>query len=156
MAPGRRSPGIWNQVLLDTVREERLSVPRLTRAFALLNAAQADAGGAAWDCKYAFWSPRPVNAIRDLGLDHTFTSFLATPPFPSYISGHATYSAASAQVLSHLFPARTAEFHVKAEEAAMSRLYGGIHFRSDNEVGLEVGTKVGRAVVERARIDGAT
>jgi membrane-associated phospholipid phosphatase len=148
-------PGIWNQILLDTVREERLSTPRIARDFALLNVAQADAGNAAWDCKYMFWSPRPLNAIRDLGLDPTFTSFLPTPVFPSYISGHSTYSAAASEVLSYLFPARATGFKAKAQEAAVSRLYGGIHYKSDNEVGLQVGTKVGQAAVARARQDGA-
>jgi hypothetical protein len=149
-------PGIWNQILLDTVREERLSAPRVARAFALLNVAQSDAGTAAWDAKYAYWSPRPVNAIRDLGLDPNFKSFLPTPTFPSYISGHSTYSAAASEVLSFLFPARAADFKAKAQEAAVSRLYGGIHYRSDNEVGLQVGTKVGQFTVDHARHDGAT
>ncbi|HEX2046367.1 MAG TPA: DM13 domain-containing protein [Acidimicrobiales bacterium] len=148
-------PGIWNQILLDTVREERLSTPQVARAFALLNVAQADAGNAAWDCKYAFWSPRPVNAIRDLGLDPNFRSFLPTPPFPSYISGHSTYSAAASEVLSYLFPSRAADFKAKAEEAAVCRLYGGIHYRSDNDVGLQVGSQVGQLVLARARQDGA-
>ncbi len=149
-------PGIWNQILLDTVREERMSTPRVARAFALLNVAQSDAGETAWDCKYTFWSPRPVNAIRDLGLDPNFKSFLPTPIFPSYISGHSTYSAAASEVLAYLFPARAADFKAKAQEAAVSRLYGGIHYRSDNEVGLQVGSKVGQLTVARARQDGAT
>jgi membrane-associated phospholipid phosphatase len=148
-------PGIWNQILLDTVREERLSTPRIARDFALLNVAQSDAGVAAWDCKYQFWSPRPLNAIRDLGLDPSFTSFLPTPVFPSYISGHSTYSSAASEVLAYLFPAKAADFKAKAQEAAISRLYGGIHYKSDNEVGLQVGTKVGQATVARARQDGA-
>jgi membrane-associated phospholipid phosphatase len=148
-------PGIWNQILLDTVREERLSTPRIARDFALLNVAQSDAGVAAWDCKYMFWSPRPVNAIRDLGMDPAFTSFLPTPNFPSYISGHSTYSSAASEVLSYLFPAKAADFKAKADEAAISRLYGGIHYKSDNDVGLQVGTKVGQATVARARQDGA-
>jgi membrane-associated phospholipid phosphatase len=148
-------PGIWNQILLDTVRDQRLSTPRIARDFALLNAAQSDAGVAAWDCKYAFWSPRPINAIRDLGLDPTFTSYLPTPVFPSYISGHSTYSGASAEVLSYLFPEKAADFKAKAQEAGISRLYGGIHYKADNEVGLQVGAKVGQAVVARARQDGA-
>jgi membrane-associated phospholipid phosphatase len=148
-------PGIWNQILLDTVREERLSTPRIARDFALLNVAQSDAGVAAWDCKYMFWSPRPVNAIRDLGLDPSFTSFLPTPVFPSYISGHSTYSSAASEVLSFLFPAKAADFKAKASEAAISRLYGGIHYKSDNDVGLQVGAKVGQATVARARQDGA-
>lgn len=149
-------PGIWNQILLDTVREERMSTPRIARDFALLNVAQADAGGAAWDCKYQFWSPRPLNAIRDLGLDPEFTSYLPTPVFPSYISGHSTYSAAASEVLGYLFPAQAADFTARAQEAAVSRLYGGIHYKSDNDVGLQVGTKVGQATVARARQDGAT
>jgi membrane-associated phospholipid phosphatase len=148
-------PGIWNQILLDTVREERLSTPRIARDFALLNVAQADAGNAAWDCKYQFWSPRPVNAIRDLGLDPNFTSFLPTPVFPSYVSGHSSYSAAAAEVLGYLFPDKAADFKAKAQEAAISRLYGGIHYKSDNDVGLQVGTKVGLATVAHARQDGA-
>jgi membrane-associated phospholipid phosphatase len=148
-------PGIWNQILLDTLKRYRTSLPHQARAFALMNVAQSDAGVAAWDCKYAFWSPRPVNAVRDLGLDAQFQSFLPTPVFPSYISGHSTYSAASAEVLAHLFPAQAKEFRARAEEAAQSRLLGGIHFRSDNEAGLTVGTKVGRLVVEWARQDGA-
>jgi hypothetical protein len=148
-------PGIWNQILLDTVRDERLSTPRIARSFALLNVAQSDAGEAAWDAKYTYWSPRPVNAIRDLGLDPNFKSFLPTPIFPSYISGHSTYSAAAAEVLAYVFPSRTADFKAKAQEAAISRLYGGIHYRSDNEVGLQVGAKVGQAVVARAQHDGA-
>jgi membrane-associated phospholipid phosphatase len=149
-------PGLWNQILLDTVREERLSTPRIARDFALLNVSQADAGAAAWDAKYAYWSPRPVNAIRDLGLDPNFKAFLPTPMFPSYISGHSTYSAAASEVLGFLFPAKAADFKAQAQEAAVSRLYGGIHYTSDNEVGLQVGTKVGQFVVARARQDGAT
>jgi membrane-associated phospholipid phosphatase len=149
-------PGIWNQILLDTVRDQRLSTPRIARDFALLNVAQSDAGEAAWDCKYQFWSARPINAIRDLGLDPNFTSYLPTPVFPSYISGHSTYSAASAEVLAYLFPDKAADFKAKAQEAGMSRLYGGIHYKADNEVGLQVGAKVGQATVARARQDGST
>ena len=53
---------------------------------------------------------RRVRADRDLGLDPSFTSFLPTPVFPSYISGHSTYSAAAAEVLGYLFPAKAPEF----------------------------------------------
>jgi membrane-associated phospholipid phosphatase len=148
-------PGIWNQILLDTVRTERLSTPRIARDFALLNMAQSDAGEAAWDAKYQYWSPRPINAIRDLGLDPNFTSYLPTPVFPSYISGHSTYSGAAAEVLAYLFPAKADDFRAKAQEAGISRLYGGIHYKSDNEVGLKVGATVGQTVVARARQDGA-
>ncbi|HEX3621051.1 MAG TPA: phosphatase PAP2 family protein [Acidimicrobiales bacterium] len=149
-------PGHWNQIALDTVRPLKLSTPALTRTFALLNIALSDAGNAAWDTKYAYWSPRPINAIRDLGIDPTFTPYIRpTPSFPSYISGHSTYSSAASQVLGYLFPDQAKSFDSMAQEAAMSRLYGGIHFRTDNEVGFTVGTKVGQQVVDKARQDGA-
>lgn len=146
-------PGLWNQVGLSLVREERLSTPRAARAFALLNVAMSDAAVAVWDAKYTFWSPRPDTAIRDLGLDRGWKPFLKTPFFPSYVSGHSMFSAAAAEVLAYLFPERAKEFRARAREAAMSRLYGGIHFRSDNEVGLRMGRELGRLVVKRAKRD---
>jgi hypothetical protein len=147
-------PGIWNQITLDEVKKGRYSTPRIARDFALLNVAEADAGVAAWDTKYAYWSPRPVNAIRDLGLDPEFKSFLPTPIFPSYMSGHSTYSGAAAEVLAYEFPARAEQFRAMANEAGMSRLYGGIHYMSDNVAGLNVGAKIGKQVIDRARADG--
>ena len=148
-------PGLWNQVALAQVSQSRLSTPRSARVFALLNTAMEDAGIAIWDAKYAYWSPRPVNAIRELGLDRGFKPYLKTPSFPSYVSGHSGFSAAAAEVLAHLFPDLAARFRAKAREAAMSRLYGGIHFRSDNDEGLRLGREVGDLVVKRARTDGA-
>ena len=148
-------PGLWNQVGLNLVRENRLSTPRAARALALLNVAMSDAAVMVWDAKYAFWSPRPDTAIRDLGLDPDWKPFLKTPFFPSYVSGHSAFSAAAAEVLAYLFPDRAREFRARAREAAMSRLYGGIHFRSDNEAGLRMGRELGQLVVKRAKRDGA-
>lgn len=148
--------GHWNQIALDVVKKQQLSNPRVARTFALLNVALSDAGNAAWDTKYAYWSPRPMNAIRSLGLDPEFVPYVRpTPSFPSYISGHSTYSSSAAAVLDYLFPDQARNFDAMAQEAASSRLYGGIHFRSDNEVGFMVGTKVGQQVVDRARQDGS-
>jgi len=149
-------PGHWNQIALDVVKKQQQSTPRVARTFALLNVALADAGNAAWDAKYAYWSPRPMNAIRDLGLDPGFVPYVRpTPSFPSYVSGHSTYSAAAAGVLDYLFPDQARSFDAMAQEAALSRLYGGIHFRSDNEAGFALGTKVGQLVVDKARQDGS-
>jgi membrane-associated phospholipid phosphatase len=122
---------------------------------AALNAGEADAAIAVWDTKFTYWSPRPLNAMRSLGIDPTWTSFLPTPIFPSYVSGHAGFSGAAAVILSYFFPTEAATFEAKAQEAALSRLYGGIHYRSDNEVGLDLGHKVGQAVVDRVKQDGA-
>lgn len=157
-AGGQGTPlpaGVWDQVMLAYVPDQRLSVPRQTRVFALLNTAMDDAGIAAWDAKYAYWSPRPENAIRDLGLDRRWEPYLDTPFFPSYVSGHSTYSGAAGQVLAHLFPDDAKLWEAKADEAGISRLYGGIHFRSDNVHGLRMGREIGRLAVQRAEQDGA-
>ena len=103
---------------------------------------------ACWDAKYAYWSLRPVSAIQRL-VAPDWLPYLTTPPFPSYVSGHATTSGAASTVLSSYFPSRAGDLAALAEEAARSRLYGGIHFRTDNEVGLALGRQVGQ-VAERA------
>jgi membrane-associated phospholipid phosphatase len=84
-----------------------------------------------------------------------FKTILGIPNFPGYTSGHSTFSAAAATVLGHIFPAEAAQCDAWAEEAALSRLYGGIHFRFDAEVGLEQGRRVGSYSVAVARVDGA-
>jgi membrane-associated phospholipid phosphatase len=147
-------PGIWNRMALSYVQRSDMSTPQAARALGLLNVALGDAAIAVWHAKYTWWSPRPENSIRDLGLDPDWKPALRTPPFPSYVSGHATFSGAASEVLSYLFPAHADVFRAKAEEAALSRLYGGIHFRSDNEVGLSVGRRVGGLVLQRAHRDG--
>jgi membrane-associated phospholipid phosphatase len=78
-----------------------------------------------------------------------FLSHLLTPAFPSYVSGHASVSGAAAIVLAHVFPEKTDWLRAQALEAAESRLLGGIHYRSDNDAGLELGREVGRRVIER-------
>ncbi|MGH2703709.1 MAG: phosphatase PAP2 family protein, partial [Actinomycetota bacterium] len=148
-------PGLWNQIAQHYAARAGLDAPRAARLFALLNVALADAGVAVWDAKYTWWSPRPVNAIRDLGLDPDWRPYLPTPSFPSYVSGHSGYSAAAAEVLAHIFPSQAKVLRAKAEEAAISRLYGGIHFRSDNEAGRRLGRRIGQLAVERSRRDGA-
>lgn len=156
-AGGQGTPlpaGVWMNVLLAYLRNELPTRPRAERTLALAAVAMSDAGVAAWDTKFAYWDPRPQNGIRDAGLDKSWEPYIDTPFFPSYISGHATYSGAAAEVLAYLFPEDAADFRAKAQEASNSRLWGGIHWRTDNEVGVAVGEKVGALVVERARTDG--
>jgi membrane-associated phospholipid phosphatase len=148
-------PGLWNQVALVYLNEAKLSTPRAARVLASLNVSQHDAAVAVWDAKFTYWSARPMNAIRDLGLDPSWRPLVTTPSFPGYVSGHSGYSAAAADVLSYFFPANAATFQAKAEEAAISRLYAGIHPRIDNDDGAVLGHKVGAAVVARAEGDGA-
>jgi membrane-associated phospholipid phosphatase len=148
-------PGVWIRVVLKRLRGERMSTPRTARIFALLNIAMADAGVAAWDAKYIYWYPRPENGIRDSGIDPDWKPYIETPFFPAYVSGHSTYSAAAAEVMSYLFPEEAETWHARAREAGISRIYGGIHWPVDNEHGLAMGLRIGRLVVERAEQDGA-
>ena len=156
-AGGQGTPlpaGVWMNVLLAYLRDQVPTEPHAERTLALAAVAMSDAGVASWDAKYAYWDPRPQNGVRDSGIDKNWDPYIETPFFPSYISGHATYSGAAAEVLTYLFPEDAAQFNAKADEASNSRLWGGIHWRADNEVGLAVGRKVGALVVERAKTDG--
>jgi hypothetical protein len=148
-------PGRWIKVTLAYLRDRPpMSEARVARLFALLNVAMSDAGIAAWDAKYEWWVTRPENAIRDLGLDPDFEPYLQTPFFPAYVSGHAAYSGAAAEVLGYLFPEDEDIWDRRAKEAADSRVYGGIHYPMDGE-GVPMGEQVGKLVVARARADGA-
>lgn len=120
---------------------------------------------ACWDEKFRSNRIRPETAIRKF-LDPQWKPLLQTPPFPEYLSGHSTISSASAEVLTHFFgenfhykdtvevrfglPAREfSSFHQAAEEAAISRLYGGIHFMDAIENGLTQGSLVGKWVLNQ-------
>jgi len=140
-------PGHWNVIALDLIRAADWSTLQATRALAALNTAQADAFIACWDAKYAYWTLRPVTAIRNL-VDPAWSSYIVTPPFPSYVSGHSTTSGAASTVLAAFFPDRATELRAMAEEAAISRLYGGIHFHSDNEAGLVLGRRIGEVTAK--------
>ena len=141
-------PGHWMRIAMELVVRDQLSLAATARLLAHLSMAQADAFIACWDAKFTYWSGRPT------GLIPGFASTIITPNFPSYTSGHSTLSGASAEVLSAFFPADAVTLEAQSEEAAVSRLYGGIHWRSDNEVGLEVGRRIGQLAVQRATGDG--
>jgi hypothetical protein len=116
-------PGTWNQIAIELVRKAKLG----DRATA-----------------------RPVTAAKTL-LNKEFKPAILTPPFPSYVSGHAAFSGAAAEILGAYLPHERQELARMAEEAAMSRLLGGIHFRHDNEDGLALGRAVARKVLEKYR-----
>jgi hypothetical protein len=123
--------------------------PRAARIYALKSVAGYDAFVACWEAKYTYWGIRPYQ------YDTTFKHTLGMPPFPGYPSGHATTSSAVATVLAYFFPEDEQLFKIKAQECAESRFEGGIHFRTDNTVGLEMGQKIGEQVIKRAKADGA-
>jgi membrane-associated phospholipid phosphatase len=139
-------PGHWNQIAIDEAKKAGLGANATAQLFAKLNIALADAFLAAWECKYYYWTARPITVSGPL-LGTPLQPALLTPPFPSYVSGHAAFSGAAARVLGQAFPARAAALETMAEEAAMSRLYAGIHFRHDNEDGLALGRRVAEKVL---------
>ena len=143
-------PGHWNDIAAEHIRDARFSEVRAARAFALLNMVEHNASIACWDTKFFYFNARPSQ------LDPSIKTGTGVPNFPAYVSGHSTYSGAAARLLSYLFPAYTVDFEAMAEEAAMSRLYAGIHYRKDSMVGLDLGHDVGDHLVENfAKLDGA-
>jgi membrane-associated phospholipid phosphatase len=166
-------PGAWNQIAGTVIEQKSLPLEKATRLMALLNIALADSAIAAWDAKYWFVIWRPQDAIhfadqdadpRTKG-DPTWESYLKTPNHPSYVSGHSTFSSAAATVLAGFFGSDQIKFSYEgdksqvktlrsywsfssaAREAGRSRVLGGIHFQFDNAAGLELGEKIGKAVL---------
>lgn len=143
-------PGLWMRMALDALPpwSSTMDVGAMLDTLALLATTMHDALVHCWKVKLRDWSERPVTAIRRT-LDPAFTPLLVTPGFPAYVSGHACASGAAAEVLTKRLAQTGAVDHwqVKAEEAASSRLWGGIHFRSDNEEGLKLGRSVGLATL---------
>jgi hypothetical protein len=153
-------PGHWNSIAQIIAAAQGNTLEENARLFALLNIAMADAAICAWDAKYTFHFWRPVTAINYVEPELNWMSFIVTPPFPDYVSGHSTFSGAAATVIALFYDTEDLPFTTgsdflpgvyrsfptcldAAEEAAVSRLYGGIHFRSANEDGLQAGISIG-------------
>jgi membrane-associated phospholipid phosphatase len=142
----------WDEALHQKIFEYNihLNPPKAAMLYALTAVAAYDGFSACWDAKYAYWATRP---------DQYDTSFrpvlFFTPPFPGYPSGHAMMGGMMAELYSYFFPAEKALFMKKAKDGAESRFQGGIHFRSDNDAGLELGRKIGSLIVQKAKTDGA-
>lgn len=127
-----------------------LNPPRAARMYAIAAIGTYDGFVSCWDAKYTYWGTRPDQ------YDTTFHPILFfSPPFPGYPSGHAMVGGVMAELYSYFFPAERAYFQKRARDGAESRFQGGIHFRTDNEVGLEMGRKVGALIVQKVRGDGA-
>lgn len=142
-------PGHWNKFAKDFIIKYKMNPLRSARTFAYMNMAIMDAGISCWDAKYYYHYPRPIQTIPG------FKVILGTPNFPSYTSGHSTFSAAGAAVLSYIFPNEAASCEKWALEAAESRIYGGIHYRFDAEAGITQGKNVARYTIDIAKLDGA-
>ena len=123
--------------------------PRVARIYAAVNVAFYDVFTACWDAKYAYWGIRPDQ------YDSTYKPLMQSPPFPGYPSGHAVMCGVVGELFPYFFPYEWGLFLKYATDGAESRFHAGIHFRSDNEAGLELGRKVASKVIERLEMDGA-
>jgi len=159
--------GHWMSVISQLATQRKLSPERTVELYALTAIAVADAFIECWHVKFTYNVLRPVTYIQRY-IDPAWHPLLNTPPFPSYTAGHSTQSAAAGEVLTALlgdsteyFDAthvnlghpvkRLASFRAAAAEAAVSRLYGGIHYPRDNEQGAASGRCVARSVLQRVR-----
>ncbi|HEY7314205.1 MAG TPA: phosphatase PAP2 family protein [Gemmataceae bacterium] len=167
-------PGHWNRIAQTVARQQRLTPADNARLFALLNISMADAAILCWEGKFGFKYWRPITAIREADRDENadttpqrdWNSLLTTPPFPSYPSGHSTFSGAAATALARFFGTDAIRFRIgsegtpgvtrsyagfwaAAEEAGRSRIYGGIHYEFDNQEGLRTGRDLADHIARR-------
>jgi hypothetical protein len=164
--------GHWMEIGNQLVEQFKLKLDRAAEMYAMLGIALGDAFIGCWEQKYAQPLLRPQTYIQRY-IQKTWVSYVITPPFPSYTSGHSSASAAAAEVLTALFGAvpfgdsthakdeiniptrRYTTFYAAADEAALSRLYGGIHYRFDNEMGQKQGRCIGEKVVKNIQLRAA-
>lgn len=162
--PGKTSTPSGHIFYIATLvlEKERADLPKAAEVYAKLGIAINDAFISCWKCKFEHNLIRPVSYIQQV-IDPNFTTFLSTPPFPEYTSGHSVQSGAGFTVLSEIFgynyafsdfanygrtdingsPRNFTSFQDAANQAAISRLYGGIHYRAAIERGLEQGQRIG-------------
>ncbi len=164
-------PGHWIQIAIGLSEEKHLSLIENARLFALLSITEADAAVVSWDHKYQYNIWRPITGIQNAEIDGNpdtaaekdWLPLIATPPFPAYSSGHSTFSGGAAKLLELFFGTDAVAFSTTsdglpgvtrsftslskaAEEAGQSRIYGGIHWQFDNQIGLASGRALAQHV----------
>lgn len=134
---GRRNAP-FNNKAVELIRANRVSDAGAARIMFLMNGAMYDALVGCFDAKYAYWFIRPPQA------DPGITTPVGLPPHPSYPSAHSCVSGSMSGVLMAFFPRDRATLDAMAQEASISRLYAGIHYRFDMDAGIALGRKVAR------------
>ena len=160
--------GHWIAIVSQIARNDDLSLAAAAEAYARVGIAVHDAFIACWNAKYSFNLQRPVTFINH-NIDMNWRPYIVTPNFPTYASGHSTQSGAAAKALTDMFgiksfvdtthndhglvppqqPRMFSSFTEAANEAAMSRLYGGIHYSFDNNHGRVCGDCIGQKIHDR-------
>jgi hypothetical protein len=157
-------PGHGVSIALQLIKKENFDLEKTAETLCRIGLAVNDAFVSCWKCKFKYNILRPTSFIQTT-IDPNWKSLLDNPPFPEYTSGHGTVSGAIAVVLSDMFgynyrftdyshearglkPRSFDSFFEFAQEAALSRLYGGIHYRMSNEEGLKNGKRIGKSACE--------
>ena len=152
-------PGHWMEILGNFVKSEDMKLDRASELYVLVATAMNDACVTCWNTKYRTNLVRPKTVIRE-NIDPKWEPYVETPPFAGYTSGHSNFSGAAATIMTELIgdnkplvdsshvsigllPRNFDSFFAAAQEAAYSRMYGGIHFDCDIDDGLEQGKCVG-------------
>ena len=160
--------GHWIGITTIACKQSHADAVKTAQAYALTSIALFESFITCWEVKYKYSTERPVSVINEK-IDHNWLPLLQTPPFPEYTAGHSTISAASATVLTHEFGDNYAfqdtsdrkyiglerhfdSFNKAAEETAMSRFYGGIHFKNSSLMGAEQGNKVGEYIWQKLKL----
>jgi PAP2 superfamily len=160
-------PGHWMNIVGIGSQKAGADFSTTVAAYAQTAIALYDAFISCWDEKFRSNFVRPESVINK-NISSEWQPYIQTPPFPSHTSGHATISAAAAESMTYWFGDKLSftdtsllefgisnqeikSFRLAAKEAAMSRLYGGIHYRFDNEHGTEAGTRLGEFIVQRLK-----
>jgi len=160
--------GHWIGITTIACKKTNANGVKTAQAYALTSIALFESFITCWDVKYKYAYLRPVTVINEK-IDHNWLPLLQTPPFPEYTAGHSTISAASATVLTHEFGENFAfhdtsdrkyiglqrdfkSFTQAADETAMSRFYGGIHFLNSSLVGAKQGHQVGELIWQRLKL----
>lgn len=158
-------PGHSIAILNQLIKENNSNLSVAAEAFAKLGIGVSDAFISCWKVKYETNYLRPITYINRY-IDSSWVSILPTPPFPEFTSGHSVQSGALAEIMTDLFgenyqfidsthvnrtdingtPRTFSSFYELAEEAAISRLYGGIHYTEAIDLGLEQGYQIGKNV----------
>ena len=159
-------PARWISIASQVIEKEGVNLETALYTFAKVSLALNDAGVACWYSKYTYNVERPVTYIRRVMDPNWLPHWDTNPSFPAYPSGHSTFGAAAAEVLSQIFgynysmtdrtheqrddfygmPRSFATFYEMAEENAYSRIPLGVHFRMDAEEGVRLGYQIGREV----------
>jgi hypothetical protein len=162
--PGVTSPGHWLSIAQQVLRQTNSRLDKAALAYALTGAAVNDGLISCWKSKFQYNLVRPISFIRDVMGYNGWNSYIGTPPHPEYPSAHTILSVAAGSILDKLFdkvnsftdhtydylgfaPRTYTSFMAIADEAGLSRIYGGIHYQPSIEAGTTVGKKVATNII---------